>query len=91
MKQSNLFQDNTNEENFIINEKLLYKKRSNPIINNIKISQKHGRNSLDFIAKEVFNYILSSGKEYINLNEIANIIKMPKRRLYDVTNVLEGK
>ena len=36
-------------------------------------------------------YIKQSKTDYINLKNIANDIKIQKRRLYDVINVLQGK
>ncbi|VDO24134.1 unnamed protein product [Haemonchus placei] len=33
---------------------------------------------------------LKSRSESVNLNDAAEILNVPKRRLYDITNVLEG-
>ena len=70
---------------------LISKKRIKTFENNIKKSRKIGKNSLNIIAKEVVKYIINSDKEIINLKNLDNSIKMTKRRLYDVTNVLQGK
>ena len=57
----------------------------------IELSKKHGENSLDYLTKKVMKYIKQSKTDYINLKNIANDIKIQKRRLYDVINVLQGK
>jgi hypothetical protein len=49
------------------------------------------KNSLDYLTKKVMKYIKQSKTDYINLKNIANDIKIQKRRLYDVINVLQGK
>ena len=36
-------------------------------------------------------YVLEAGTNTINLNEIMKKMKVKKRRIYDITNVLEGK
>ena len=70
---------------------LLNKKRKKFQKNNIELSKKHGENSLDYLTKKVLKYIKQSKTDYINLKNIANDIKIQKRRLYDVINVLQGK
>ena len=70
---------------------LLNKKRKKFQKNNIELSKKHGENSLDYLTKKVMKYIKQSKTDYINLKNIANDIKIQKRRLYDVINVLQGK
>ena len=46
---------------------------------------------MDYLTKKVMKYIKQSKTDYINLKNIANDIKIQKRRLYDVINVLQGK
>ena len=70
---------------------LLNKKRKKFQKNNIELSKKHGENSLDYLTKKVMKYIKQSKTDYINLKNIANDVKIQKRRLYDVINVLQGK
>jgi hypothetical protein len=48
-------------------------------------------NSLDGITKKFIKYVLSSKSQIINLNIVAKNINVKKRRIYDITNVLEGK
>ncbi len=36
-------------------------------------------------------YVMLSKQDYIDLKDMENSIKVPKRRIYDVINVLEGK
>ena len=43
------------------------------------------------MTKEVMRYIMLSKQDYIDLKDMENSIKVPKRRIYDVINVLEGK
>ena len=59
--------------------------------NNKKLDKSHRPKSLDFIAKEAINYIIESKKDYINIKNIVKAKKIPKRRIYDVINVLQGK
>ena len=70
---------------------LLNKKRKKFQKNNIELSKKQRENSLDYLTKKVMKYIKQSKTDYINLKNIANDIKIQKRRLYDVINVLQGK
>ena len=57
----------------------------------MELVKKSGKNSLDYMTKEVIKYIKDAKSDYINLNRIAKDIKIQKRRLYDVVNVLQGK
>jgi len=72
-------------------KQLLNRKRRNSTINNIDLVRKSGQNSLDYMTKKVVKYIKEAKSDYINLNKIAKDIKIQKRRLYDVINVLQGK
>lgn len=47
-------------------------------------------NSLDELTKKFVRYISSSDNDIINLNTVMEKIKAKKRRIYDITNVLEG-
>ena len=48
-------------------------------------------NSLDEITKRFIKYVLKSKSPIINLNLLSKNINVKKRRIYDITNVLEGK
>ena len=91
MKQSNLSNNETYKEGYTFKKTLINKNRRKHLINNAKINKKNEKNTLDYITKEVMKYIIKSNKNIINLKDITNSTKMTKRRLYDVTNVLEGK
>lgn len=51
-------------------------------------------NSLDELTKKFTNYVYKYADEHetnrINLNYVMKNIKAKKRRIYDITNVLEG-
>ena len=47
-------------------------------------------NSLGELTKNFINYIRKSGKNTVNINELVKELKVKKRRIYDITNVLEG-
>jgi len=72
-------------------KQLLNKKRRISNINSIDLVRKSRQNSLDYLTKAVIMYIKEAKSDYINLNKIAKDIKIQKRRLYDVINVLQGK
>ena len=48
-------------------------------------------NSLDELTKKFSNCVYNSNKNIINLNNVMKKIKAKKRRIYDITNVLEGE
>ena len=47
-------------------------------------------NSLDELSKKFIKYALEANSPNINLNIMMKKIKAKKRRIYDITNVLEG-
>ena len=47
-------------------------------------------NSLDELTKKFLKCAVESNSPTINLNSIMKKIKVKKRRIYDITNVLEG-
>ena len=59
--------------------------------NNEELAKKQGPKSLNNMTKEVIKYIVQANSDYINLKSVANDLKIQKRRLYDVINVLQGK
>ena len=46
---------------------------------------------LDELTKKFVKFVCESGNEIINLNSAIKKINAKKRRIYDITNVLEGK
>lgn len=48
-------------------------------------------NSLDELSKKFIKCVFESESNTINLNTVMKKIKVKKRRIYDITNVLEGK
>jgi hypothetical protein len=47
-------------------------------------------NSLGQLTKNFINYIKTTGKKSININDLVNELSVKKRRIYDITNVLQG-
>ncbi len=72
-------------------EQLLTKKRIQSSCINKTLIKKRNPKSLGYMTKEVMRYIMLSKQDYIDLKDMENSIKVPKRRIYDVINVLEGK
>jgi len=48
-------------------------------------------NSLDELTRKFSKCVYNSNKNIINLNNVMKKIKAKKRRIYDITNVLEGE
>ena len=48
-------------------------------------------NSLDELTKKFMKCVIEAKNSSINLNSVMKKIKVKKRRIYDITNVLEGK
>ncbi|MCQ2816120.1 MAG: E2F family transcription factor [archaeon] len=64
-----------------------YKYYSTPV--KIKKNSRQ-ENSLGELTKNFINYVRESGKSTININDLVKKLKVKKRRIYDITNVLEG-
>ena len=47
-------------------------------------------NSLGQLTKNFLDYIKKRGRVRININDLVNDLKVKKRRIYDITNVLQG-
>ena len=47
-------------------------------------------NSLGQLTKNFINYIKKTGRKSININDLVNELCVKKRRIYDITNVLQG-
>jgi hypothetical protein len=56
-----------------------------------KKSRQRQENSLGELTKNFINYIKQKGDTQININDVVKKLKVKKRRIYDITNVLEGK
>lgn len=92
MKQLNPNPKKTNYTKFPSEiEKLLTEKRVKSSFNNKTLSKKRNQKSLEHMTKEIIRYIMQSKQDYIDLKDMESSIKVPKRRIYDVINVLEGK
>ena len=72
-------------------DNLLTKKRLNSPIINKTLNKKRNSKSLEYMTKEVMRYIMKYKQDYIDLKDMESSTKVPKRRIYDVINVLEGK
>ena len=48
-------------------------------------------NSLEEITKKFINCVIEADSNTIDLNTVMKKIKVKKRRIYDITNVMEGK
>ena len=58
---------------------------------NKKQKNERQENSLDELTKEFIDYVLKSTSKDIYINDLVKKLKVKKRRIYDITNVLEGK
>ena len=58
--------------------------------NDIKKDDCCQENSLGQLTKNFLNYIKTKGKKSININDLVNELDVKKRRIYDITNVLQG-
>ena len=57
---------------------------------NRKQKRQRQENSLDELTRAFIKYVKDSKIETININDIVKKLKVKKRRIYDITNVLEG-
>ncbi len=55
-----------------------------------KKSRTRNESSLSVLTKKFLDLINSSPNGTIDLNDTVEILKVQKRRIYDITNVLEG-
>ena len=55
-----------------------------------KIAKARHDNSLGVLTRKFVNLIKSSPDLTVDLNEAVRVLKVQKRRIYDITNVLEG-
>ena len=59
---------------------------------NLCLKQKRIRqeNSLDELTRDFIQYVKETKNVLININDVVMKLKVKKRRIYDITNVLEG-
>lgn len=91
MKQnSNVLLEGTNNViNHSSNSKIV--QRGNKLKYHVnKKSRQRQDNSLDELTKAFIEYVCQSGEKHININDVVKKLKVKKRRIYDITNVLEG-
>ena len=78
------------------NQKLNIKFKNQTIVEDssskeeIDIDEGRQENSLCQLTKKVLEYIKSKKKVIININELVKELGVKKRRIYDITNVMEG-
>jgi transcription factor E2F3 len=68
----------------------LKEKNENSFLNENSVIKPRVENSLGELTKNFVNYIKTSGRKTININDLVHELKVKKRRIYDITNVLEG-
>jgi hypothetical protein len=76
-----------------ISKKLVGQFQESPIKtkNKIKIRQKSKDGGLKKLTMKFLRFIRSSGQTVIDLKDVEYTLKVRKRRIYDITNVIEGK
>ena len=79
------------ENNLLEKESNLTKKMNQKTYLNKKQKKQRQENSLDELTRSFINYVKETKNVKININEIVKKLKVKKRRIYDITNVLEGK
>ena len=75
----------------IVISKIKKENRLSLIHLNKKQKRQRQENSLDELTKEFIDYVLKSTSKSIYINDLVRKLKVKKRRIYDITNVLEGK
>ena len=55
-----------------------------------KKEDSYQENSLGTLTKNFINYIKKTGRKAININDLVKVLSVKKRRIYDITNVLQG-
>lgn len=74
---------NRNEANELYNEEADFSKK-------ITYEENCTENSLGQLTKNFIKYIRENGKKSVNINDLVNELSIKKRRIYDITNVLQG-
>jgi hypothetical protein len=52
--------------------------------------KQRNENSLGELTKNFIKYIKDKGDNIVHINDVVKKLKVKKRRIYDITNVLEG-
>ena len=52
--------------------------------------KQRNENSLGELTKNFIKYIKDKGENIVHINDVVKKLKVKKRRIYDITNVLEG-
>ena len=97
LNYSSIINDNSNTNFSLNSKKISFQEETKRL--SIKHQTNHYRkkqksrqiNSLEELTKKFIKYVLDSESNTINLNTVMKKIKVKKRRIYDITNVLEGK
>ena len=85
----NYFKLNLDNNNLLQSEEIDSTEKNVAHISSRKL-KKRQNNSLEELTKKFINSILESQNNIIDLNKITKKMKVKKRRIYDITNVLEG-
>lgn len=99
MKQASPKKDKMNTPEFLIKNKKKGKNKNQKFLidseNFTILGKKHHRlnkkNSLEELTKKFIIYINGLKTNCIDLKDASSKLKIKKRRIYDITNVLEGK
>lgn len=98
INSSSLIYNNTNYNltSYLKNISFLEEKKETTIKSNQHYTSRKQKsrqtNSLEELTKKFMKCVLETGRNTINLNDdVMKKIKVKKRRIYDITNVLEGK
>ena len=84
--EENNYSDNEMNKNFINKDLPTIKpKKSKKKVKNRRL------NSLEELTKKFVQCVYEENNNIINLKKVIEKIKVKKRRIYDITNVLEGK
>ena len=91
MKHKNTINSKSKRENQNNRENTNISNKISVIHLNKKKKRQRQENSLDELTKEFIDYVLKSTSKDIFINDLVKKLKVKKRRIYDITNVLEGK
>ena len=92
-KKINIINLENNQENEEDSINAYNNQDSNSNQNSAKIRGKKRQrqeNSLGELTKNFINFIRDQKNKDIDINEVVKKLKVKKRRIYDITNVLEG-
>ena len=89
-KSSDMSYSISSEEDFFNEEQYEFNSKTGSKVYSRKPKSRQP-NSLDELTKKFIKCAIESNDSIINLNSIMKKIKVKKRRIYDITNVLEGK